>query len=100
MDQITVEVAYATPEQQIIIPLQITIGTIIANAIIMSKISSYFPELDIAYEDLLSLPIGIFGKKIDINTYYLQDQDRIEIYRPLNKTPNQKRLERAKNNAK
>lgn len=100
MDQITVEVAYATPEQQIIIPLQVTIDTTIADAIVMSKIGSYFPELDIAHKDLVNLPIGIFGKKTDINTYYLQDHDRIEIYRPLNKTPNQKRLERAKNNAK
>lgn len=100
MDQITVEVAYATPEKQIIIPLQVNIDTTITDAIVMSQIASYFSELDIAREDLLNLPIGIFGKKIDINTYYLQDHDRIEIYRPLNKTPNQKRLERAKNNAK
>ena len=40
--------------------------------------------------------IGIFGKKIDPTTYVIQNNDRIEIYRPLNNTPNQKRLERAK----
>lgn len=49
--------------------------------------------------DPTSLSVGIFGKKIDISTYVILDKDRIEIYRPLNKTPNQKRLERAKNNA-
>lgn len=92
-----VEVVYATLEKQIIISLDITEGTTVADTIAMSKINLDFPELDIS--DPTSLSVGIFGKKIDISTYVILDKDRIEIYRPLNKTPNQKRLERAKNNA-
>ncbi len=99
MQQITVEVAYATPAKQIIVPLTITINTPIIEVIRLSNINSYFPELINLLNDLSQFQIGIFGKKVNID-YQLQANDRIEIYRPLTKTPNQKRLERVKNNAK
>lgn len=93
---ITVEVAYATPEKQKIITLHVPINTAILDAINQSKICEEFAELKMLHFDHIT-PIGIFGKKIDPQTYQLQDKDRIEIYRPLAKTPNQRRLERAKN---
>ena len=93
--QIKIEVAYATPDKQIIIGMQVTDEVSVLDAIEQSKIANYFPEAGLSDLDESS-PIGIFGKKIDIKTYKLQDKDRIEIYRPLNKTPNQKRLDRAK----
>ena len=91
-NKIQIEVAYATPENQAVIPLTLSIGTTVSNAIELSQIKQLFPELDITALP----PVGIYGKKIDIDSYTLQDGDRIEIYRPLNKTPNQKRLERLK----
>jgi putative ubiquitin-RnfH superfamily antitoxin RatB of RatAB toxin-antitoxin module len=100
MEQIMIEVAYATPEKQVIIPLTIDINTSIAKAVSLSGVSNIFPELKASEDDYIDFPIGIFGKKINPATYTLQAQDRIEIYRPLNKTPNQKRIDRAKNNAK
>ena len=93
VDNILIEVAYATPDKQVVIPLTVASGTSVFAAIEQSQIIAQFAELN-----LTSLPpVGIYGKKIDIGSYTLQDGDRIEIYRPLNKTPNQKRLERVKN---
>jgi hypothetical protein len=90
---IKIEVAFASPALQKIIQVEVAATASIAEAIQTAKIQDHFPDYD-----LLSLPYGIFGKRIyDDRPYHLQDGDRIEIYRPLNKTPNQKRLERAKN---
>lgn len=88
-----IEVAFATLEQQQVISLTVQDDATINDAIVASQISQYFQEYDI-----LNLPVGIFGKRIfDAAQYKLQDGDRIEIYRPLNKSPNQQRLARAKN---
>ncbi len=92
MPLIKIEVAYATSTQQTVIPLVIDTATTVTEAIQLSHINTFFPDLDLT--DLIA--VGVYGKKIDTKTYVLQDEYRIEIYRPLNKTPNQKRLERLK----
>lgn len=97
-NNINIEIAFATAEKQIIIALCIPNNITIHEVISITNIAAQFPELDVS--DIDKLHIGIFGKKIDPKSYALKDCDRIEIYRPLNKTPNQKRLERAKTNAK
>lgn len=88
---ITIEIAYATVTLQKIITVTVSAESSILEVIKHSSISNFFSELTVTSET----PIGIFGKRIDINTYKLQNNDRIEIYRPLAKTPNQRRLERA-----
>ena len=90
--QINIEVAYGIRERQVVIPLTISNSISVLEAINISGIQSIFSEL----EEITPNAIGIFGKKIDVATYKLQQDDRIEIYRPLTKTPNQIRLERAK----
>lgn len=95
MDKINIEVAYATPKKQLILNLSIPINTSIIEAIKLSNISDHFKELQNTPLDN-TIQLGIFGKKIDPIKYQLQPHDRIEIYRPLTKTPNQRRLERAK----
>lgn len=93
---IDIEVAYALPNLQKIIALQVPIGTTVFDAIRLSGIGNFFKDVDLLKEqNIHNASIGIFGRKIDPNAYVLQDKDRIEIYRPLTKTPNQKRLERA-----
>ncbi len=87
---LNIEVAFATPQQQTIIPLTVTTLTGVVEAINLSQIQQLFPEYK-----LTDLPIGIFGKRIDHTNYQLRNGDRIEIYRLLNKTPNQRRLDRA-----
>ena len=90
---IKIEVAFATATLQKIIPLEIEATTPLANVVQLSGIEQFFPE----YE-LNQLPLGVFGKlMLKPESYQLKSGDRIEIYRPLNKTPNQKRLERAQN---
>ncbi len=86
---INVEVAFATNEKQVIIRIAVPINSTIVNAITLSGIAVEFPNFD-----MLNMPFGIFGKKVE-NSYILREADRIEIYRPLSKTPNQRRLERA-----
>ncbi len=89
---IKIEVVFATNSLQKIVTLEVETSCSIADAITRSQIQDFFPE----YE-LLSLPVGIFGKRqFSPEQYQLKHGDRIEIYRPLNKTPNQKRLERAR----
>ena len=89
---INIEVAYGIPEKQVVIPLTVSDAISVLEAIELSNIKSTFQEL----AEINPNAIGVFGKKIDINTYKLLQDDRIEIYRPLTKTPNQIRLERAK----
>lgn len=89
---ISIEVAFATPNLQKVISLAVADNLSIPQAIALSKINDFFPEYD-----LNSMPVGIFAKRcFDPHSYQLQNGDRIEIYRSLNKTPNQKRIERAK----
>jgi len=95
MNWINIEVAYATPDKQIIIPTSIPDDLSVLEAIVLSGITVHFPEDKLDQIDANS-QIGIFGKKINVITYRLRDRDRIEIYRLLNKTPNQKRLDRIK----
>ena len=90
---LSIEVAFATPQQQKIIPLVVRANCSLKEAIQLSGLATDFPEYD-----LVNLPLGIFGKRIyDPENYQLKAGDRIEIYRPLAKSPNQIRLERAKN---
>lgn len=87
-----IEVAFATPQLQKTIAIEVDEHTTIIDAIAQSGIQQFFPE----YE-LLNLAVGVFGKRIyDPQSYQIKAGDRIEIYRPLVQTPNQKRLERAK----
>lgn len=97
MELFDIEVVFAIPNLQKIIMVKVPPDTNVYDIIKISKICDYFPNIDLLEEqNYQNLSIGIFGKKIDPNVYLIQNHDRIEIYRPLNKTPNQKRLERAK----
>lgn len=88
---IKIQVVFATLVQQKIIELAVDESCSIDQAIQQSQINKFFPEYD-----LLNLPVGIFGKRIfEKNTYQLKAGDRLEIYRPLLTSPNQKRLDRA-----
>lgn len=90
---INIEIAYATEKQQDILKITIPINSKIVDAIKFSNILEKHPEIDIT-----NLAVGVFGKRIyEIENYVIKNNDRIEIYRPLLKSPNQKRLERAKN---
>ena len=90
-DLIKVEVAYALPDRQLVIPLQVPRGTTLFDAAQRSGIADRFDELD-----LESAPMGVFGKaERKPRERLLEDGDRVEIYRPLVADPKEVRKKRA-----
>lgn len=93
---IKIEVAYATPEKQRIIEVEVADGATMTEAVRLSGIDQEFPDLDI-----LATPMGLFGRKVPKpNEQVVQPGDRIELYRPLLIDPKQARLNRAKKSGK
>lgn len=89
---IRVEVAYATPEKQVIVPLDVPEDTTALKAAELSGIAEQFPGLDPAATNM-----GIFGKAIkDPQSQVLREGDRVELYRPLKIDPKEARLNRAR----
>jgi putative ubiquitin-RnfH superfamily antitoxin RatB of RatAB toxin-antitoxin module len=86
---IAIEVAYATPAHQMIIPLQVELSTTARQAIELSNILWHFPEIELS-----KTKIGIFSQLCELNTV-LKAGDRVEIYRPLLCDPKQARRDRA-----
>ncbi len=86
---IMVEVAYARPDQQQIIELQVLPGCTIQDAIEQSGILQQYPEIRLDHNK-----VGIFGKLNSLQTS-LHAGDRVEIYRPLLADPKAARKKRA-----
>lgn len=84
-----VEVAYATPEKQLILPVPFQAGMTVQQAIEASGILQRFSEIDMTVND-----VGIFSKPCKLNTE-LRSGDRVEIYRPLIADPKEVRRKRA-----
>ena len=90
-DMIKIEVAYALPERQMIIPLQVKKGTTMYDAAMQSGIAGKFDSLD-----LESAPMGVFGKaERKPKERVLEDGERVEIYRALIADPKEVRKKRA-----
>jgi hypothetical protein len=88
---ISVEVAYARPDVQRIVAIEVPEGTTLRQALERSGIAELFPEID-----LERAPVGIFGAVVKDREQVLRAGDRVEIYRPLIADPKAKRAERAK----
>ena len=86
---IWVEVAYARPDRQIILPVELPEGATLEQAIIQSRLLEQFPDLD-----LKTTKIGVFGKLGKLSTV-LRTGDRVELYRPLIADPKAVRQQRA-----
>ncbi|MFL1405648.1 RnfH family protein [Marinobacter sp. M1N3S26] len=87
-----VEVAYATPERQEIVPVKVEEGATMLDAVRRSGIEDLFPGLDPEAVDM-----GIFGKVVKTPAgHILREGDRIELYRPLRIDPKQARMNRAR----
>jgi putative ubiquitin-RnfH superfamily antitoxin RatB of RatAB toxin-antitoxin module len=85
-----VEIAYALPESQVLIVIEVIPGTTAQEAIEDSGILQRFPQIDLS-----SQKIGIFGKVVELNRV-LKSGDRVEIYRALIAEPKDARRRRAK----
>ncbi|HEY0635791.1 MAG TPA: RnfH family protein [Gammaproteobacteria bacterium] len=88
-EPITVEVAYALPDVQVIIPVVVDSTATIREAIVRSGIAERFPEIDPG-----NAKVGIFGKLSKLDTV-VRARDRVEIYRPLIADPKEVRKQRA-----
>ncbi len=88
---IRVEVAYALPDEQKILALDVESNTTAYQAVELSGIAEVFPDIDLA-----AAKLGIFGKVVaKPKEQILQPGDRVEIYRPLIIDPKESRKERA-----
>ena len=89
MSNLSVEVIYALPEKQFLLPVNIADGATIEDAIIASGILSLRADID-----LKKNKVGIYSRPVKLNDR-VQDGDRIEIYRPLIADPKELRRKRA-----
>ena len=87
---ISISVCYATPEKQVLIPLSVEENCTVELAIKRSHIMTLFPDIVLS-----TIAVGIYGQRVKLDSY-LQDNDRIEIYRPLLIDPTEARRVKAK----
>jgi len=88
-DKIEIEVAYARPDQQVILSVTVPADATIEDAVRHSGVLEQFPEIDLADNK-----VGIFGKLVKLDGS-LHPGDRIEIYRALIADPKEVRRQRA-----
>jgi uncharacterized protein len=88
-DPINVEVVYALPARQIVVPLKLPAGTTLQQALESSGLPAKYPEIDLAKGKF-----GIYSKLAKLDTP-LRDRDRVEIYRSLIADPKEVRKQRA-----
>lgn len=86
---IQIEIAYALPDEQVLMTIQTQAESSAEQAIRQSGILAKHPEIDLSKNK-----IGIFGKLSKLDTI-LRDRDRVEIYRPLIADPKEVRKKRA-----
>ena len=88
-ERVFIEVAYALPNEQVLISLDVEQGTTVEQAIKLSGVLEKFPEID-----LTKNKFGVFGKATKADEV-LREKDRVEIYRPLIADPKESRRKRA-----
>jgi len=87
--QISIEVAYALPDEQVILSIDLDADCTVEEAIKRSGILDQYPQIDLTTDK-----VGIFGKMCKLNAS-LRDKDRIEIYRKLIADPKESRRQKA-----
>jgi hypothetical protein len=88
-EMLKVEVCYALPEKQVMIPVSLPEGATLLQAVEASGILEKYSEIDPAKNKF-----GIYAKLSRPDTL-LRDRDRVEIYRPLIADPKEVRKQRA-----
>jgi len=86
---IRIEVAYALPDRQWLIPLILPAGASVLDAVLHSGLPELIPDLP-----ALAGHVGIHGQPCP-PTQTLADGDRVEIYRALTIDPKDARRARA-----
>ena len=89
-DTIAVEVAYALPDKQQIVRLNVPEGTTALQAVKQSQLDNVFDDLEFSDD----LKLGVWGKSVSFDRV-LVSGERVEIYRPLLADPKEARKARA-----
>lgn len=84
-----IEVAYALPDRQRLITLDVAEPITVREAIEQSGIEQFFADIDLTIQQ-----VGVFGQLASLDDP-LHEGDRVEIYRPLIADPKTMRRERA-----
>jgi uncharacterized protein len=92
-ERIAVEVACALPDRQIVLPLDVPAGCTAGEALRQSGIFALQPALDPA-----RCAIGIFGQEVGSDRV-LRAGDRVEVLRPLQDDPRERRRRLARQGA-
>lgn len=74
---VAIEVAFAAPEKQEVIQVEVPSGTLIRDAVRLSCIESHFPGYDLS-----ALQVGVWSE-VKPQAYVVQSGDRVEVYRSL-----------------
>lgn len=88
--RIRVQVAYALPQRQWLVPLDVVAGTTAADAVEASGLPTRIPGFSACEHTL-----AVYSRPV-ASSYVLQAGDRLEILRPLLADPKQGRRERAR----
>jgi putative ubiquitin-RnfH superfamily antitoxin RatB of RatAB toxin-antitoxin module len=86
---IEVSVVYALPHEQTELPVRLSAGATVADAIRGSGVLERHPEIDLAVNKT-----GIYGVLCELDRR-VAPGDRVEIYRPLKVDPKENRRRRA-----
>jgi len=92
-ETVAIEVAFAAPEKQRVIQLEVPLGTLIRDAVRLSCIESHFPSYDLS-----ALPVGVW-MEVKPQAYVVQSGDRVQIYRALITNAKDARRRRAQTQA-
>src|ERR1700742_2560400 len=90
---LSIEVCYALPNEQVLIPVELLEGATVQQALDASGILKRYPQIDLEKQK-----VGVFGKLKPLDTV-LADHDPVEIYRPLSVDPKaarQRRVEKTR----
>lgn len=90
MADILVSVAYALPNEQVVLELDLEAGATIKDAVLKSGILDRFPNIDLTQNK-----VGIYGH-VEPLSKKLVAKDRVEIYRAITCDPKEVRRQRAK----
>lgn len=88
-DSISVEVVYLEPGRCFLRRVELPRGSSVEDAIRRSGVLEAAPDFPLRDAD-----VGVFSRKVGLR-HVLEDDDRVELYRPLRLTPNEIRKLRA-----
>jgi len=89
MSDFEVEIVFALPERQLLETVLVTAGETVLDVVMKSGLREAFPEYEID-----RLAVGIWGREVR-RDQVVKENDRIEIYRPLQLDPREARRQLA-----